>query len=69
MKAHINVSLDSEFLEPLDKTCRKLGIERSEFLCRCALFVMTRREDVLPPMPAAIDAKAKAYAAEKFPAE
>lgn len=66
MKQHISVSLDQTFLEALDRTCNRLGVERSDFLCRCALFVMTRREDVVPPLPRQIDQAAKDYAVERF---
>ena len=69
MKVHINVSVDQEFLTSLDRTCKRIGIDRSEFLSRCALLVMTRREDVVPPMPRAIDPQVKAYADSKFPSD
>jgi hypothetical protein len=66
MKQHISVSLDQEFLEALDRTCKRLGTERSDFLCRCSLFVMTRREDVVPPLPRTVDQGAKDYAVARF---
>ena len=66
MKQHVSVSFDPTFLEALDRTCKRQGMERSEFLCRCALFIMTRREDVVPPMPRAVDSGAKDYAVARF---
>lgn len=67
MKNRINISLDSEFSDALDRVVLQLGTNRSEFLTRCALLVMTREQHVVPPMPRTVDAGAKQYLDSRFP--